>query len=309
MLPPLLDELNAIRTLSIIGMCKNAGKTTVLNRLISWLDDRVLGLTSIGRDGESTDVVTGTEKPGIFIPEGTLFATAKDMLKRSDVTQEIVYTTGVPTPLGEVVVVRAKSAGNVQLAGPSITSQLKTLSDLFFSLGAEQVLIDGALGRKSLGARSVADGVILCTGASYDMRMEKVVADTANICRILNLKKAETLPKETGLPLADTLKTAREARISGALTDSMLLPLLKSGVLKNARLVVQDPSKVLLSADTFDKLALRGVTLETVDAARIVCVTVNPVSAYGWTFDPDAFKAAVQRAVHVPVINVKEAIV
>lgn len=309
MLPPLLDELNAIRTLSIIGMCKNAGKTTVLNRLISWLDDRVLGLTSIGRDGESTDVVTGTEKPGIFIPEGTLFATAKDMLKRSDVTQEIVYTTGVPTPLGEVVVVRAKSAGNVQLAGPSITSQLKTLSDLFFSLGAEQVLIDGALGRKSLGARSVADGVILCTGASYDMRMEKVVADTANICRILNLKKAETLPKETDLPLADTLKTAREARISGALTDSMLLPLLKSGVLKNARLVVQDPSKVLLSADTFDKLALRGVTLETVDAARIVCVTVNPVSAYGWTFDPDAFKAAVQRAVHVPVINVKEAIV
>lgn len=309
MLPPLLDELNAIRTLSIIGMCKNAGKTTVLNRLISWLDDRVLGLTSIGRDGESTDVVTGTEKPGIFIPEGTLFATAKDMLKRSDVTQEIVYTTGVPTPLGEVVVVRAKSAGNVQLAGPSITSQLKTLSDLFFSLGAEQVLIDGALGRKSLGARSVADGVILCTGASYDMRMEKVVADTANICRILNLKKAETLPKETDLPLADTLKTAREARISGALTDSMLLPLLKSGVLKNARLVVQDPSKVLLSADTFDKLALRGVTLETVDAARIVCVTVNPVSAYGWTFDPDVFKAAVQRAVHVPVINVKEAIV
>jgi hypothetical protein len=309
MLPPLLDELNAIRTLSIIGMCKNAGKTTVLNRLISWLDDRVLGLTSIGRDGESTDVVTGTEKPGIFIPEGTLFATAKDMLKRSDVTQEIVYTTGVPTPLGEVVVVRAKSAGNVQLAGPSIISQLKTLSDLFFSLGAEQVLIDGALGRKSLGARSVADGVILCTGASYDMRMEKVVADTANICRILNLKKAETLPKETDLPLADTLKTAHEARVSGALTDSMLLPLLKSGVLKNARLVVQDPSKVLLSADTFDKLALRGVTLETVDAARIVCVTVNPVSAYGWTFDPDAFKAAVQRAVHVPVINVKEAIV
>lgn len=309
MLPPLLDELNAIRTLSIIGMCKNAGKTTVLNRLISWLDDRVLGLTSIGRDGESTDVVTGTEKPGIFIPEGTLFATAKDMLKRSDVTQEIVYTTGVPTPLGEVVVVRAKSAGNVQLAGPSITSQLKTLSDLFFSLGAEQVLIDGALGRKSLGARSVADGVILCTGASYDMRMEKVVADTANICRILNLKKAETLPKETDLPLADALKATREARISGALTDSMLLPLLKSGVLKNARLVVQDPSKVLLSADTFDKLALRGVTLETVDAARIVCVTVNPVSAYGWTFDPDAFKAAVQRAVHVPVINVKEAIV
>ena len=36
-----------------------------------------LGLTSIGRDGESTDVVTGTEKPGIFVREGTLIATAR----------------------------------------------------------------------------------------------------------------------------------------------------------------------------------------------------------------------------------------
>jgi hypothetical protein len=35
-------------------------------------------------------------------------------------------------------------------------------------------------------------------------------------------------------------------------------------------------------------------------------VTVNPVSAYGWKFDPDAFKAAMAAAVDVPVINVKE---
>ena len=36
----------------------------------------------------------------------------------------------------------------------------------------------------------------LCTGASYHMSMEKVVADTANIYRIMNLPKAETLPPE-----------------------------------------------------------------------------------------------------------------
>jgi hypothetical protein len=281
----------------------------VLNRLIGLLNDRVLGLTSIGRDGESADVVTGTEKPGIFVPEGTLFATAKDMLALSDVTMEILETTGIPTPLGEVVAVRARSAGSVQLAGPSITAQLRTLSDLFFSLGADQVLIDGALGRKSLGARSVADGLILCTGASYDMRMEKVVNDTAAFCRILNLKRAETLPEPSDRPLKDILKESNEALISGALTDAAVLPLLKSGALKNARLVVQDPSKVLLSPDTFDKLSLRGVSLETVDAARTVCVAINPVSAYGWTFDPDAFRDAMQRAVDIPVINVKEAIV
>lgn len=296
-----------VKTLSIVGMCKNAGKTTVLNRLLAESRGRVLGLTSIGRDGESTDVVTGTEKPGIFVSEGTLIATAKDMLALSDVTQEIVHTTGIPTPLGEVIVVRAKSAGSVQLAGPSITSQLKGLSDLFFSFGAEQVIIDGALGRKSLGARAVADGVILCTGASYDMRMEKVVADTAGVFRIMNLKKADSVPAESDQPIGEVLKERGEALVSGALTDAAVVPLLKSGALKNARLVVKDPSKVLLSPDTLDKLAIRKVSLETVEAARTLCVTVNPVSAYGWKFDPDAFRRAMAAAVNVPVINVKEA--
>lgn len=303
----LFERIRSVRTLSIVGMCKNAGKTTVLNRLLSLSGGRVLGLTSIGRDGESTDVVTGTEKPGIFVPEGTLIATAKDMLALSDVTQEVVYTTGIPTPLGEVVIVRARSDGNVQLAGPSITSQLKTVSDLFFSLGAEQTIVDGALGRKSLGARTLAEAVILCTGASYDMRMEKVVSDTANVFRVMSLPKAKAVPQERETPLAEILKETREALIPGALTDSAIVPLLKSGVLKNARLVVKDPSKVLLAPDTLDKLALRNVALETVEAAEVLCVTVNPVSAYGWKFDPDAFKNAMQAEVPVPVINVKEA--
>ena len=178
----LLRRLHSVRTMSIVGMCKNAGKTTMLN----WLLEQgrlqgTLGLTSIGRDGESTDVVTGTEKPGIFVREGTLIATAQDMLRLGDITKEILMTTGIPTPLGEVVIVRARSAGYVQLAGPSITTQLKAVSHALFDLGADLSIIDGALGRKSLGARAVAEGVILCTGASYDMNMDKVVADTAHI--------------------------------------------------------------------------------------------------------------------------------
>lgn len=80
-------------------------------------------------------MVTGTEKPGIFVREGTLIATARDMLRLGDVTTEILATTGIPTPLGEVVILRARSAGNVQLAGPSITSQLREVSRMFLSWG------------------------------------------------------------------------------------------------------------------------------------------------------------------------------
>ena len=202
----LLQQLHSVKTMSIVGMCKNAGKTTVLNWLLrNSRHDRVLGLTSIGRDGESTDVVTGTEKPSIFVPAGTMIATAKDMLRLGDVTQEVLMTTGIPTPIGEVVIVRARSAGYVQLAGPSITTQLKTVSRHFFDLGADQSIIDGALGRKSLGARAVAEGVILCTGASYHMSMEKVVADTVNIYRIMNIPKASTLPEAVEDALSNDL--------------------------------------------------------------------------------------------------------
>lgn len=303
----LIQQLQSVRSMSIVGMCKNAGKTTMLNWLLAHSGrGRVLGLTSIGRDGESTDVVTGTEKPSIFVPAGTLIATAKDMLWLGDVTKEILVSTGIPTPLGEVIIMRARSDGYVQLAGPSITTQLKSVSQTFFDLGAEQSIIDGALGRKSLGARQVAEGIVLCTGASYHMRMEKVIADTVSIYRIMNLPKAQTVPAVPEGTLEQCLKEQGEALVTGALTDSMVLPLLRAGVLRKNRLVVADPSKVLLNPDTLDKMQLREVRLETAEAARTLCITVNPVSAYGWKFDKDEFRARLQEAVDVPVINVKE---
>ncbi len=303
----LIQQLQSVHSMSIVGMCKNAGKTTMLNWLLAHSGrGRVLGLTSIGRDGESTDVVTGTEKPSIFVPAGTLIATAKDMLWLGDVTKEILVSTGIPTPLGEVIIMRARSDGYVQLAGPSITTQLKSVSQTFFDLGAEQSIIDGALGRKSLGARQVAEGIVLCTGASYHMRMEKVIADTVSIYRIMNLPKAQTVPAAPEGTLEQCLKEQGEALVTGALTDSMVLPLLRAGVLRKNRLVVADPSKVLLSPDTLDKMQLREVRLETAEAARTLCITVNPVSAYGWKFDKDEFRARLQEAVDVPVINVKE---
>lgn len=303
----LIQQLQSVRSMSIVGMCKNAGKTTMLNWLLAHSGrGRVLGLTSIGRDGESTDVVTGTEKPSIFVPAGTLIATAKDMLWLGDVTKEILVSTGIPTPLGEVIIMRARSDGYVQLAGPSITTQLKSVSQTFFDLGAEQSIIDGALGRKSLGARQVAEGIVLCTGASYHMRMEKVIADTVSIYRIMNLPKAQTVPAAPEGTLEQCLKEQGEALVTGALTDSMVLPLLRAGVLRKNRLVVADPSKVLLSPDTLDKMQLREVRLETAEAARTLCITVNPVSAYGWKFDKDEFLYRMREAVDVPVINVKE---
>ena len=155
-------------SLSLAGMCKNAGKTTVLNRILQDMGkkDVSLALTSIGRDGESTDVVTGTGKPRIYVREGTLFATAAGLLHNCDTTGEILRTTGIHTPLGEVVLLRARSDGFIDLAGPSMNQQLIELSAIFKAYGPEKILIDGAISRKSLGSRRVTEAVLLCAVAS-----------------------------------------------------------------------------------------------------------------------------------------------
>ena len=102
MTPLLAPLVGDAPTITIIGLCKNAGKTTAMCRLIEELSGEVLAMTSVGRDGERTDVVTGTEKPEIWVPEGTLFATARGMLPLCDTTLQVEGVTDVMTPLGAV---------------------------------------------------------------------------------------------------------------------------------------------------------------------------------------------------------------
>ncbi|MHA2002322.1 MAG: hypothetical protein ACTSVU_09560 [Promethearchaeota archaeon] len=182
----LLQTLKRYGSVSIIGMQKNAGKTTTLNALIdSARSNTILGLTSIGRDGESIDVVTSTPKPRIYVERGTLVATAKQCLYNGDITKEILKTTGIPTPMGEIIITRALSDGYIELAGPSQTAQLTQICKEMEELGAELVLVDGALNRKSFASPSITNATILATGASVSPNMDKTINLTVHTIRLL----------------------------------------------------------------------------------------------------------------------------
>lgn len=333
----LYELIKPYSSIATIGMCKNAGKTTVLNSLIEecFAHGETPALTSIGRDGERSDVVTSTKKPEIFVYEGTVIATAEALVCLGDVSREILDTTAMPTPMGEVVIMRSCSDGLVQIAGPSMTAQLKSLKARLFALGAKRVFIDGALSRKSLAMPAVSDCCILSSGASYARDMRKTVEDTAHSAALMSLEKTARFDagilesgayEEKFLALDDegklsSLQGAKEAAeliraggikallVRGGVTDSAFEALFAAGKqLSGLELAIEDGSRLLVRAANYQKLLRAGACVRVLEETRLAAVTVNPFSAYGEHYDKNAFFDAVRAAIpaHIPVVNVKD---
>ena len=320
----LLTLLSGAPVTVMLGMCKNAGKTTALCRLIreyAESGETNVALTSIGRDGESRDLVTGTDKPPIYLYEGMLAATAEELLPLCDVSREILATTGLFTSLGEVVIFRAKSDGFVQLAGPGIVEQMKPLRRMFSSFGAKSVLIDGALSRKSPASGAIDGACVLSTGASLHRDLGRVVAETAFAARLLSLPVSEapgaeldrvTLFRADGsseggaaIPELRRGAGANTLLLSGALTEAQAKALLQDGTKKDElTILVKDGSCLMPRRETFEALEARGVRFAVLHGTRLAAVTVNAVSAGGWRFDAAEFLDKMRAAVSAPVMDV-----
>lgn len=310
------------KTVCFGGMCKNAGKTTALKKLLE--EDTgaygPLGLTSIGRDGEREDVVTGTKKPQLYIRQGTLFATAEGLLPFCDVSMEVLTQTGFFTPMGEVLLLRALSAGFVQIGGPSMASQLVSLNRMFFAHGAGKVLLDGALFRKSLCAPEVSQGVILSTGASYSSDMERTLLDTAFAVKMLTLPSSHFFTEGVSrrqvyaerehdpMPFEDWEEVKNEAAVllMGAVTDRRVEKLLNRREKTALELCCEDGTKVFVSPLTVQKLERSGVQLRVLKQNTLAAVTVNPFSDRGTPYDRDLFYRRMKALVNVPVIDVEK---
>jgi len=310
----LAESLVPYRSISIIGMAKNVGKTTTLNYLIDSFSQSktCLALTSIGRDGESADVVTGTRKPKIFVQKGTIIATAEKLLGLCDITKEILMATEINTPLGRVIIVRALSDGFVQLGGPSITSQMSDLLLLFEELGANKIIVDGALNRKTLASPGVTEATILCTGASLNRNFHTVIQETQHLTTLLTLPKLEDKEILAELGNVEAEKVTKREKyiyIRGAVSDTFINNLIMSGThLKDVYLIAEDASKIFIKATTYEKLVIKQAILTVVNPIHLVGITVNPTSPYDVDFDGTEFLEKLREAVPIPVYDIKEGI-
>lgn len=322
MRPTLAAAVGDAKTVCFIGLCKNAGKTTALCRLLDEWGDQSLAVTSIGRDGERRDVVTGTEKPEIRLKKGTLFATAKGLLPLCDVTVEVLDVTNVHTPLGQVAVLRALSDGHVQLAGPSAVEQLSDLREKFFALGAKRVLIDGAAGRKSLAAAGEGGCAVLCVGAGIEGTPAQIAAETAHVCEVFDAPVITLGKTEGRFTLFDNerepVKTAEEwqeilselplsggiLRAEGGVTTPMLRALAQRGVA--VTLVAPDATHFLFDRPGARLFYRGGGKLAVERKLNIAAVCANPWSPRGDHLDRDELLSALRKEIKLPVMDVKE---
>ncbi len=334
----LLEELaDKYKRISIVGMAKNAGKTTALNYLIEEAMDEglTLGVTSTGRDGESTDLVTGTEKPRVFLDTGTIVSVPTQLYELADAGLEIVRMTEYGTSLGQIMLCRVASSGYVQVAGPVINAQHIDMCEEMLALGADLVLIDGAIDRKSIAAPGTSDAIILSTGAVLSRKLSKVVEETAHTAALYRLPVLEDGPERkileeehegdriilvgdgegrelqraTGLGAGRYLDGEIDEKtthiyVPGAFTNSVVEDI-NPRKLKNITFVLRDPTKIFIDKTAWGRLSKRGMRVQVLENIRVAAITVNPVAPAGYSFDHRELMEAVQEAVpDIPVIDV-----
>ncbi|MBE3555446.1 MAG: hypothetical protein IMW85_10770, partial [Thermicanus sp.] len=158
-----------IRTVSIIGMSKNAGKTTLFNQLLQEYGEgkRVVGLVSAGVDGEKFDVWNALPKPAVLPHPGSLVATSKQAIEDAEARFEIIEKVKDSSIGQEVYLARTIRGGAVKLIGNPSRRDLRRALQAFGRYGTEVNLIDGAYNRIASADPSITDGILLVAGASY----------------------------------------------------------------------------------------------------------------------------------------------
>jgi hypothetical protein len=295
--PDLADRVADRRTVAVVGLAKNCGKTTVVNHLLERLPDTA-GLASLGLDGERTDHLTGLPKPRVTPPAGALVATTDGLAGAA----EVVMHTGIRTAVGEVVIVRAGGEDPVIVSGPARLEQLDEVIAMLLDLGAERVLLEGALGRLGPAAPGRCEAVVVAAGAA-------AARDEAELELTLRLAVDALAPAVTAEPAALTVAHAAgfeqeltgritaaggPVEIAGAITGPLLELLIRGGV--RCRLIAPDPTHLLATPRQLARASRSGVEIAVRRPLAIAALTASPFHPDHPIGEQAAFDAAVAAA-------------
>ncbi|MGL4483782.1 MAG: hypothetical protein ACRCUS_02435, partial [Anaerovoracaceae bacterium] len=243
------------------------------------------------------DLVTGTEKPRVFLDYGTLVTVPTGLFELAEAGLEILEKTEWNSALGEILICRVRDSGYVQVAGPVTNTGQKSVVARMMELGAELVLIDGAIDRKSVAAPDTSEAVILSTGAVLSRSLKSVVEETAHTVRLYSLPVHNKTELES---------SEREIiKIEGAFTKNTVAHY-DSEKLSKTLFVLKDPTKIFIESMEWRRLLKRGMIVEVEENIEIAAITVNPTAPAGYHFASQELIAAMKKEIpEIPIIDVR----
>ena len=332
---PFIQDVLTYKSLSIVGLEKNTGKTETLNYILGRLKnvDKRIALTSIGIDGETRDIVTDTSKPEIRIHQGMLFiSTEKHYLQRR-ITSEILDVSNIHTSLGRLIIANAISSGKVLLSGPVDTHNLRAIIADMAKYNIDLTIVDGALSRLSLASPAITEGMILTTGAAYSPNLPVLVRKTKFVHDLINLPEVEPKLKQkldcidSGIIAIDDENNLHDLNIQSVFmlkdakdkvfkhgnrlffagaTSNYLFEFLRMQKNVDAiELIVKDFSRIFASPDVYYSYIKKGGKVSVINRTKLAAVCINPISPQGYNLNSNELKAAMQEALQIPVYDVK----
>lgn len=333
---PFIKEIEKYKSLSIVGLEKNTGKTECLNYILSRLRDgqKQIALTSIGIDGENSDQVTHTHKPEIEVYEGMIFVTSELHYQKKKLIAEVLDVSTQTTSLGRLVTAKAKSSDRVMISGPASNMAIKDLISHMKNFDVDLTLIDGALSRKSLGSPAVTEAMILTTGAALSANIPQLVYKTNYTYNLISLMEIGENLKEVLLPIQKGIwavtdetelfdleiesvllidkakdklfKHGNRIFVNGAITDKFLNFLRVQKQIKEIEIIVRDFTRIFASSETYYAFIKRGGSIKVLQKTKLIAVCINPVSPDGYCLNSDELKQAMEEKLKLPVYNVRE---
>ena len=333
---PFIDEILKYKSLSIVGLEKNTGKTESLNYILRRLSQKnvVVALTSIGIDGESRDQVCQTPKPEIEVYEGMIFITTEKHYFQRKMVSEILDVSHSFTSLGRLVTARAISSDKVLLSGPPHTNGLKLLIKQMEHFGVDLTIVDGALSRLSLGSPAVTEATVLATGAALSANIPELVRKTKFIYDLIELpevngalkEKLDTIEKgvftideddnlhDLNIQSVLTIENVKDKLhsggnrifVSGATSEKLFNFLRIQKRIAETILVVKDFTKIFTTSEAYYAYVKKGGRVMVAQKTKLVAVCINPVSPEGYNLNSVELQNAMQESLNIPVYDVKK---
>lgn len=329
-------------SLAFIGAGQGTGKTTALQAFVDAHADETSGVTSVGVDGAALDGAAERSRAVLTVSRGTILATASGCLTHGDITREILADTGIHTPLGEILIVKAHSGGWIELAGPSVVSDLARVCRLLETHGARKIFVDGAQGRLSLASPAAGGAAVFTVRQEQTRAVDACVEDARHVLEQLMLPSAPTgaleqirrnrnLPEMPKMLLIDadpeysiTYKTIdihdgisgsiREGTtgvwLRGAVTNEFVdrllgrSPTARKGAWAGLSLIIEDGTRLFLDERRRERLRSAGIELRVERPLAVIAVAVNPGPGSGKTDSPPALMEAMAAAISLPLMDV-----